>query len=410
MANTLLTPTMITREALRILHQKLNFIRRCQRQYDDRFAQKGAKIGTTLQIRKPNRFTVSTGAALSTQDTTETSVSLVVSTQKHVDTTFSSVELTMQIDDFAERILEPAMAQLAASIENDALSLYKQVYNQTGSTASPLNALRPILFARKRLEDNLTPPDGNRTVILNTDSNAEMVDALKGLFHSAEEIEEQYEEGMIGRTAGFTFMENTLLPNQTPGTFAGTPVVSGTQTAGSSLVTSGWTASSAILKQGDVFTIGTLSSNGVFGVHKETRQQFGYLQQFVVTADVSSDGSGNATIPISPAMTVTGPYQTIGALPVNTATITPAGTASTAYGVNLAFHKDAFAFATADLEDVSQYGAWGAREVYDGISMRVARQYAIGTDTVPTRIDVLYGFVATYPELACRVANLVSTS
>lgn len=404
MANTLLTPTMITREALRILHQKLNFISKVDRQYDDRFAKTGAKIGTTLNIRKPPKYTVSTGANLSTQDSTETYTSLSVSNQAHVDMTFSSVELTMQIDDFAKRFLEPAMAQLAAYIENDALSMYKSVYNQVGSVSAPLNAMRPVLQARKRMNDALTPMDGNRSIILNTDSNVELVDALKGLFQSSSQIADQYEDGMMGRTGGFGFYENTLLPNHTPGTQGGTPLVNGAAQTGSTLVTDGW-AAAGTLKKGDVFTLA-----GVYGVHPETKQAYGYLQQFVATSDATADGGGAMSISIYPAITTSGAFQTVSGSPADNAAITVMGTASTAYGVNLAFHKNAFTFATADLEDVSQYGAWGAREVYDGISMRIARQYAIGTDTVPTRIDVLYGYTALYPQLACRLANQVSSS
>lgn len=405
MPNTLLTPTMITREALRVLHQKLNFVKNVTREYDDRFAVSGAKIGTTLNIRKPPRYTVRSGAALSTQDATETQVPLTVTSQKGVDLTFSSVELTMQIDDFSKRFIEPAMAQLAATIEADALTMYKDVYAQTGSPTAPANSLRPFLLARKRMNDQLTPMDGARRVIMNTDTNVEMVDALKGLFQSSDRIAEQYEEGLLGKTAGFTFMENTLMPTHTPGTLAGTPLINGGSQTGASLVTDGWTAGSAVFKQGDTFTIAN-----VFAVHPETRQTLGYLQQFVATADVTADGSGNATIPISPSIVTSGAFQTVSGSPADNAAITTSGTASTAYGVNLAFHKNAFTFATADLEDVSQYGAWGAREVFDGISMRIARQYAISSDTVPTRIDVLYGFKTLYPQLACRVANIVSSS
>lgn len=405
MANTLLTPLMITREALRVLHQKLNFVARVERQYDDRFAQRGAKIGTTLNIRKPPRYTTSTGPNLSIQDSTETYVPLTVNTQRHVDLSFSSVELTMQIDDFSKRFIEPAMTQLAASIENDALSMYKDIWSQVGSPTAPTNALRPFLQAKKRMDDNLTPANDERHIILNTDSEVEVVDALKGLFQSSERIREQYEGGTMGLAAGFEWQQNTLLPNQITGTLGGTPLVNGATQTGSSLVTDGWTAGQTVLKKGDIFTI-----QGIYGVHRETRQPFGYLQQFVATADVTADGSGNATIPISPAITTTGPFQTVSVSPADNAPITPAGVASTAYGVNLAFHKEAFTFATADLEDVSAYGAWGARAVQDGISMRLARQYAIGTDTVPTRIDVLYGFATLYPELACRVANIPSAS
>lgn len=405
MSNTLLTPQMITREALRVLHAKLNFIKRVNRQYDDKFAQSGGKIGATLNIRKPPRYTVSSGPNLSVQDSTESFVPLTVSSQKHVDMSFSSFELTMQIDEFSKRFIEPAMAQLASYVENDALSVYKNVWSQVGSPTNPANALRPFLQARQRMNNNLAPLDGQRTMLINTDTEVESVDALKGLFQSSTQISKQYEEGMMGRTAGFDWMANTLLPNQVPGTFAGTILVNGANQTGATLVCDGATASTAALKAGDIFTL-----PGVYGVHRETRQAFGYLQQFVCTSDATADGSGNLSIGISPSIITTGAFQTVSASPADNAALSFAGTASTPYGVNLAYHKDAFAFATADLVDVSKEGAWGAREVFDGISLRIARQYAIGTDTIPTRIDVLYGYTCLYPELACRVANQPATS
>lgn len=407
MANTLLTPSIITKENLRVLHQKLNFIGRVDRTYEDRFAISGAKIGATINVRKPARYTVTTGAALSTQDSTDTQMPLTISTQAHVDISFSSQELTLSVDNFSQRYLEPAMAQLAAYMENDALGgLYNTVYQASGSPASPANSLRPFLTARKYMNNSLTPMDGARSIIMNTDTNVDMVDALKGLFQSSDEIAEQYTEGLLGRTAGFTFLENTLIPTHTVGALGGSgKAVTGTLT-GSSITTGGWSNGvNGLLKKGDIITFAN-----VYGVHPESRQSFGYLQQFVVTADVNSDGSGNATVNISPAITTSGPFQTVNAAPINNAAITVVGTASQTYGVNLAFHKNAFAFATVDLEDVSQYGAWGARENYDGVSLRVARQYAIGTDTLPCRIDVLYGYAPLYPQLACRVHNQIASS
>jgi hypothetical protein len=405
-ANTLLTPQMITREALRILHQKLQFIGKVNRQYDDRFAQSGGKIGATLNIRKPARYTVSSGPNLSVQDSTESFVPLTVTNQKHVDMSFSSFELTMQIDDFSKRFIEPAVTQLASYIENDVIqNVYKSVWSQVGTPNAPLNALRPFLQARQRMNNNLAPQDGQRTMMINTDTEVESVDALKGLFQSSAQIKQQYEDGMMGRTAGFDWRANTLLPNQLPGTFAGTPLVNGAGQTGATLVTNGWTANTVGLQVGDIFTIA-----GVYGVHRETRQAFGYPQQFVVTALGTADGAGNMTVGISPSIITTGAFQTVTVSPAAGAALTFAGTASTPYGINLAFHKDAFTFATADLVDVSKEGAWGARETFEGISMRIARQYAIGTDTVPTRIDVLYGSACLYPELACRVANQPATS
>src|SRR5688572_5763206 len=122
MANTILTPTAVTREALRILHQKLNFIGTINRGYDDSFAKKGAKIGNDLKIKLPNQYTVRSGATLDVQDTVEDSVTLTVSSQKGVDINFSSEELTMDLDSFSKQVLDPAMAVLAANVESDAMS------------------------------------------------------------------------------------------------------------------------------------------------------------------------------------------------------------------------------------------------------------------------------------------------
>lgn len=399
---------MITREALRVLHAKLSFINKVDRQYDDQFAKTGAKIGTTLRVRKPPKYTVRTNATLSTQDATETYVSLPVTNQYGVDMTFSSAELTLQIDDFSKRFIDPAMAQLAATIENTVLTnLYKAVPAQVGATNAIFNSLTPALNAKRVMSDELTPID-SRYMLVNTDAQATLVNALSGLFHSSSEIDKQYEQGVMGKTAGFTWFENTLLPVHTVGTYGGTPLTNYPTDAfvsgASSLVTDGWTVTTTALNVGDVFTI-----DGVYAVHPETKASLGYLRQFTVTTASTTDGSGNSTIAFSPAIVSTGAFKNCSNVPGNNKAITVLGSSTASYGLNLAFHPSAFTFATADLEDVSQYGAWGSRANYDGISLRIARQYAIGTDTVPTRIDVLFGYAALYPHLACRVANSQSS-
>lgn len=404
MANTLLTPQMITREALRILHQKLNFVGNVNRQYDSRFAQSGAKIGTTLDVRLPNKYTTRTGAALAAQNTVNRKVTLPVATQKGVDVNFSSVELTMDIDNFAKLILEPAMAQLAASIEADALSMYKSVPNYVGAVNGQLD-FKKFQQAGQVLTENLAPVDRNRNFTLTPKSRVEFSDAVKGLFQSSDNIEEQYREGKVGRTGGFNVYENTLLPTHSTGAFAGSGVTNGAagiSGAGNAwaettdVATNGWTSGQLSLKKGDIITIAD-----VFDVHPESKQSTGVPKRFTVVEDVT-DTAGAATIKVSPAIIAGGAYQNVNAAALTGKAITVLGTTATPYGVDLAFHRDAFIFATADLEDVSRYGAWGAREVYDGISMRVARQYDINNDLVPCRIDVLYGYVAAYPELACR--------
>jgi len=395
MANSILTPTAVTRKALQILHQKLNFVGNINRQYDDSFAKSGAKIGSQLKIRLPNQYTVRTGATLTTQDTTENSTTLSVATQKGVDTTFTTNELTLSLDDFSSRILEPAMAVLAANIEADALSMVKDVYQNVNNIGAPIT-LNKVLGGRKALTDALAPSD-KRKLLLNTQDNLDLVDSLKGLFQDGSTIAKQYREGMVGSTAGFgDIYENTLIANQTTGTAASatTYTVNGAGQTGSGVIVA---VGATTFKAGDIVTFA-----GCNRVHPETKVDTGVLQQFVITADYAG---GAGTLAISPAIVATGGTQNVSASPTNGGAVTKVGGASAIYKPSLAFHENAFTFATADLEDVSQYGAWGAREVYDGISIRIARQYAISSDTIPCRIDVLYGYKTIRPELACRILS-----
>lgn len=397
MANTILTPQQITREALRILHSNLTFIGNINRQYDSSFAKSGAKIGDSLKIRLPNQYTVRTGKTLSAQDTTETSTTLQVATQKGVDVNFSSAELTLSLDDFSKRILEPAMARLAAEMEADALSMYKDVYQQVGTAGSVPNAILTYLQAGQKLTESLTPRDNNRTLHLLPSSMVTIVDALKGLFQDSKAITEQYREGLMGRSAGFDWYENTLMPTHTNGNKVSGVTVNGASQTGSSLNIGG-VANADTFKQGTVFTIAN-----VFAVHPETKATLPSLQQFTVTADATMTTT-TGTIAISPAITPTGAYQTVNASPASGAALTIVGSASTGYGQNLAFHKDAFAFATADLI-MPQGVDFARREVYDGLSMRIVRDYDINNDNLPCRIDVLYGYKTIRPQMACRITN-----
>jgi len=401
MANAFLTPTAVTREALRVLHQKLNFVGSITREYDDSFARQGAKVGDTLKVRLPNQYTVRNGSTLVAQDTTESSVDLKVQTQKGVDLNFTSIDLTMNLDDFSDRVLEPAMSVLAANIEADAMSMYKDVYNEViGAGAATFTR---VLQGRKILVDNLAPLSG-RTCNLNTQDNVDLVDALKGLFNDQTTVAKQNREGFMGRTAGFDFMENTLWPSHTVGSKAGTPLTNGASQSGASLITDGWTASSAILNRGDIFTIA-----GVFRVHPETKQSTGVLQLFVVTdvAGVSSNGAGQATISISPSIVGPAgnpPNQNVSALPADNVAIGVNGAGGAAHGISMAYQKGAFAFASADM--VMPRGVdFAAREVFDGVSMRIVRQYDINSDKFPCRLDVLYGYKTIRPQLACRLSN-----
>jgi hypothetical protein len=379
------------------LHQKLNFITNINTEYDDSYAKKGAKIGDSLKIREPNKYTVRSNATLAVQDTEESSVTFQITKRKGVDVQFSSQELTLSLDDFGKRILEPAMAVLAANVEADAMSMFLDVYNAVDNVGAAVN-FNKLMQARKKLIDNLTPPDDNQFICLNTQDNVDLIDALKGLFQDSTQIGKQYKNGIMGRTAGFEFYENTLIPSQTTGTAlsATTYTVNGAVTTnGSTTVTVAVGATT--FKKGDVFTV-----VGCNRVHPETKTDTGVLQQFVVTADYVG-GAGDLSF--SPAIYTTGAKQNVVAAGMaNGAALTKVGGASTVYKPSVAFHRDAFTFGTADLE-MPRGVHFAARENYDGLSLRIVQDYDISNDVFPCRIDILYGYKTIRPEMACRILS-----
>jgi hypothetical protein len=394
-ANTLLSPTIITREALRILHANLNFISNINKQYDSQFANAGAspsgKIGPSLTIRMPNQYTVRTGANLSTQDTTETSQVLTVSTQKGVDTVFSSQDLTLTIDEFSKRYLEPAMAVLATNIEADALSMVLDVYNAVDDNANALT-YKDIANGRKTLNQYLAPAT-DRCGILTSGHVVSFLDAIKGFFNPQESVAKPYLTGKIGRVNGIDTYENTVLNPFQSGTAAATTGYTATLTSASA--TAVLAAGATTFKKGDIVTFSTVNA-----VDPESKVNRGFLQQFVVTANYAG-GAGNLSV--SPTPVTSGAAQNVTAVGAGLTVVKLGGGASALYSQSVLFHPEAFTFVTADLIDVSKFGAWGARQVMDGISMRIARQYDITTDTIPCRIDVLYGFKTLRPQLAVRV-------
>lgn len=389
MPNTLLTPTAVTRESLRVLHQKLNFVGSIVRDYDSSYAKSGAKIGDSLKIRLPNQYTVRTGATLSAQDTTESSVTLQVATQKGVDLNFTSVDLTMSLDDFSKRIIDPAMSVLAANIEADALNMYKDVYQSIwngGAAATYNKALDGRVILNRALA-----PFADRTALMDSVAMADVVKDTKTLFQDDKSISKQYKEGYMGRAAGFDWSENTMMPAHTRGGSNTAYLINGASQTGATLVVdTGATAPS----QGDVITIA-----GVYSVHPETKVSTGVLQQFVI-----GSGATTTSFPISPAIVTSGAAQNVSGSPADNAAITFAGTASTAVQTSLLFQKEAFAFATADLV-MPQGVDFAAREVMDGLSMRIVRAYDINNDKFPCRLDVLYGYKTLRAQLACRYHN-----
>ena len=402
MANSLLTIDMITRKALEIFENNLVLTRNVNRAYDDSFAVEGAKIGSTLRIRLPDRALVTDGAALQVQDDNEQFTTLTVSNQKHIGVNFTSAELTMQLDDFADRVLKPRISQLAASVDADVANAYKSIYQTVGTPGTTPGTSAVLLAGHQKLNESAVPQN-MRYATVNPAGNAGLVEGLKGLFNPTDVISKQFKSGMMG-TGVLGYDEINMsqsIAQHTTGSRSATDTIlvnGAISTQGATALAIDGGTGSATFAVGDVFTIA-----GVFSVNPQTRQSTGSLQQFTVTALATASSGAWASVSVSPAMyTPVNALATISAFPANDAVVTVVGTASTAYPQNLIYQKDAITFATADLL-LPQGVDMASRQVHNGISLRVVRQYDINNDRMPCRIDVLYGYSAIRPAAAVRL-------
>ncbi len=402
MANSILTIDMITRKALEILENNLVISRNVNRQYDDSFAVEGAKIGSTLRIRLPDRALVTDGAALQTQDDNEQYTTLTVASQKHIGINFTSAELTMQLDDFAERVLKPRISQLASSIDADVANAYKNIYASVGTPGTTPSTSLVLLQAQQKLNEAAAVMSP-RYATVNPAANAGLVEGMKGLFNPTDTISKQFKNGMMG-TGVLGFDEVNMsqsIKQHTTGSrsTADTILVNGAVTTqGQSTINLDGGTGSATIAVGDVFTIA-----GVYAVNPQTRESTGSLQQFVVTSAAVASSGAWTNVAISPAMyTADQALATINAFPADNAAVTFIGAASTQYAQNLVYHKDAITLATADLL-MPQGVDMASRQVHNGISMRIVRQYDINNDRMPCRIDVLYGYSTIRPQMGVRL-------
>ena len=400
MANSILTIDMITRKSLEILENNLVISRNVNRQYDDSFAVEGAKIGSTLRIRLPDRALVTDGAALQVQDDNEQYTTLTVSSQKHIGVNFTSAELTMQLDDFAERVLKPRVSQLASSVDADVATAYKGIYNSVGTPGTTPSTSLVLLQAQQKLNEFATPMSP-RYATVNPAANAGLVEGLKGLFNPTGTISRQFKNGMMGEgVLGLDEINmSQSIVQHTTGVTPTAPIVATAVSAqGSTSLAISFTSGSPTFKIGDVFTIA-----GVFAVNPQTRQSTGALQQFVVTADVTVSSTTTATLTVQPPIfTPANALATVDSFPAASAALTFLGGSATTYPQNLIYHKDAITLATADLL-LPQGVDMASRQVHNGISLRIVRQYDINNDRMPCRIDVLYGFNAVRPVTAVRM-------
>jgi hypothetical protein len=412
MSNNLLTISKITNEALMVLENELTFTGQVDRNYDDQFAVVGAKIGSTVNVRRPGRFIGTTGPALVVEDFNETSVPVTLTTQFHVDTQFTTQDLALSLDMFSDRVLKPGIAAIANKMDRDGLVTAKNnTANIVGTAGTAPTGLITYLTAAAYLDSEGAPRDGRRSVIVEPFTSATIVDNLKGLFNPTETISKQYTKGLMGRDSGGMnwYMDQNVVSQQF-GSYA-TSVLSCNVTTATGFLSSGWAYSSnitigaataaATLNQGDTFTIA-----GVYAVNPQNRQSYGKLRNFVVQSTTAIASGGTATVTVVPAVITGGQFQNVSVTTTGSQTVTPFNNTGVNSPQNILMHKNAFTMACADLElPEGVHFAGRASDKELGLSLRVVRQYTINNDSIPTRIDVLYGWAPLYPELACRIAS-----
>jgi len=409
MANTILNPSIVAKSAVRILENELVLAKKVYRAYENEFAQtvNGYKVGSTVSIRKPANFTVRSGATASVQDVTEGSTTVVVDKQIGIDFQFTSQELTLNIGELSERVIKPAMVQLANRVDRDIAALTTNVWNRVGTPGSTVNTFAKFMAGVQRMNEMAVPSD-ERCAVLSPADEAALVGSQTALFIQGP-ANDAYRNGNLGKLAAVDTYMSQNAPILTTGARGGTPLVNGAGQAVTYGSTNSWGqtqnlvidgASNSITgwaKAGDTFTIA-----GVYAVNPVTKQALTYLQQFSVQADADSSGAGAVTLSISPAIITSGAFQTVSGAPADNAALTFLGSASTSYQENLMFHKNAFALVAVPM-DMPQGAINVARESYKGLSVRVVPYYDGTNDISKWRLDLLYGVKAIDPRLAVRL-------
>jgi len=396
-SQVLLTPSIITKESLVILENNLVAANRVNRKFENQFV----KIGSSLTIRKPNRFTVRSGAGLAVQNIAEPSVTITINTQKGVDFQFTSTDLTLTVEEFSERYLKPAMATLANQIDADVLAQTLSISNYVGTpTVTPAAFSTSVQLVGQRMDDNAAPQD-NRNLVLNPAAYWAIANGLTPSFVMPT-AKDALVKGYLATIGNFEMYmdQNVVRGNSAAHNSTVSMVITTAQGNGASTSMFGGTPAET-MALGEVFTVA-----GVFNVNPQSRVSTGVLKNFVVTAS-TTPSSSTWTVAFSPAIVTSGPYQNVsGPASTGSAVTFLTGTTATQTATiqNLAFTRDAFGLVMVPME-IPQGVDFSARETYRNISLRVIRAYDINNDVFPTRLDMLYGTTVYYDELACRLGG-----
>lgn len=399
MSNTLVTCSIIAKEALPILENMLSFSQNVNRDFESEFTgnmSRGYAPGATINIKRPPRYTYRAGRQAVPQSTVETTVPLTLS-QGGCDLNFTSLERTLSLTKLEDKLMA-AMAPVANEIDRQGLQLARfNTYNTLNTTgALPTTqalSLAAVTDVNRRLDEMAAPRDKRRCFIMNPALNASMIVGFAGLFNSEKTISKQFQSGMMVDSLGIGYGMDQNVDVHTNGAATATNVNGANQTGSAITVIA---VAAGTLARGTTITL-----PGVFAVNPQTRTTTGVLANFVVTSDALA---GATTINISPAIVTSGAFQNVTASPTTAAPYVIFGAASTAYATNVAYHKDAFTLAMVPMW--APPGGKGvidvAQETHNGFTIKVTEFYDGIQDNSIMRLDVLFGWAATYAELSVK--------
>ena len=414
MSNTTLTADIIAKEAVMILDNECLMANLVHRGYEEEFSKKvnGYTVGETISIRRPTDFTVRDGAVAATQDVVEGKTTFTVDKQKGVDFKFTSQDLTLQIGQLAERVIKPAMIQLANQIDRDVMALYKYVPNHVTIPSGGIDSFADFALAAARMDKIAIPGDNRHAVLTPTDTWA-MLGSQTALYMQ-DVAKGAYREAKLGRIGGIDTYMSRNYATHTTGARTGTDLVDQALVDGTHTWATYKDATTVTLhidgaasetagywKAGDTFTI-----SDVYDVNPVTKARLPHLKSFTMVADGTTAATNEGDATIWPPLILSGAQQTCylsSGTEINDNTVTYQGVASTAYDQNLFFHKNAFGLVMVPM--VSPPGATDVgRRSYKGLSVRVIPYYDGTNDVSNWRLDVLYGTKVIDPRLAVRAS------
>lgn len=411
MANALLSPKVYANVGLKLLKNSVVLPKLVSTEFKDEFK----KIGSTVYAKRDPEFTVREGRVADVQDVVEGEVAVTIDKQRGVDVQFTSVEETLTLDSLMKsKTMKSAMTQLAQTIDQDLHAETKKFFNWVGTPGQAINSYSDLTKAPQRLDEMAVETDARKGILHPSDAWA-LLGSLSGLNAQEKEARDALTRAKLPLLGNIDWYNTQNAGSVTTGDRSGGAIDAANQNVTYASVKDGnWTQELAVktlgnaktVKAGEVFTIAD-----VYAINPRSKVAHSYLQQFTVIEDATADGTGDATLTISPPIITSGAFQTVSAAPALSAAIvwmgdaTATNTDDTTYNFSSVFRKEAIALVSAKLIMPYSGEADYSTDPDTGLTVRYWRSSDSTNDTHLHRFDVLYGTKMVDPRRGTRLSG-----